>query len=44
VKFDGARTPGGSAPPELGQHTDQVMRELGFKRRDVTRLRKIGVI
>jgi len=44
VLFDGARTPAGSAPPELGQHTDKVLRDLGFTRREVTRLRKIGAI
>lgn len=44
VMFDGARTPGGSAPPELGQHTDNVLRELGFTRKEVNRLRKSGVI
>lgn len=44
VRFDGARTPAGSAPPELGQQTDKVLRDLGFTRREVTRLRKIGAI
>jgi len=44
VLFDGARTPAGSAPPELGQHTDKVLRDLGLTRREVTRLRKIGAV
>jgi succinate--hydroxymethylglutarate CoA-transferase len=28
VKFDGERMPAGAAPPELGQHTEQVLAEL----------------
>jgi crotonobetainyl-CoA:carnitine CoA-transferase CaiB-like acyl-CoA transferase len=44
VMFDGARTSGGSAPPELGQHTDKVLRDLGFTRAEVNRLRKSGAI
>lgn len=44
VKFDGRRMPAGSAPPELGAHTENVLRELGIARREVTRLRKAGVV
>jgi succinate--hydroxymethylglutarate CoA-transferase len=44
VTFDGARAPAGSAPPELGQHTDKVLRELGITRKEMTRLRQLGAI
>ena len=44
VRFDGVRAPAGNAPPELGQDTEKVLRELGFTRREVTRMRKTGAI
>ena len=44
VMFDGARTTGGSAPPELGQHTDRVLRDLGFTRTQIKRLRTSGAV
>lgn len=39
-------TPGavGTAPPVLGQHTDAVLRELGFDDGEVVEMRKNGVI
>ena len=40
----GERPPAGTAPPELGQHDDEVLRELGFGRRDIARFRGGGVI
>jgi CoA:oxalate CoA-transferase len=44
VKSGGARPGAGSPSPELGQHTDQILRELGYRKTDVARLRKDGVI
>jgi len=44
VRFDGQRMPANSAPPELGQHTNGVLRELGFTRAEVNRLRKTGAV
>ncbi len=31
-------------PPELGQHTDEVLKELGYSPVDVDRLRKQAVV
>jgi crotonobetainyl-CoA:carnitine CoA-transferase CaiB-like acyl-CoA transferase len=39
-------TPGeaGDAPPLLGQHTDDVLKELGYSAEDLLRFRKNKVI
>jgi crotonobetainyl-CoA:carnitine CoA-transferase CaiB-like acyl-CoA transferase len=39
-------TPGeaGDAPPLLGQHTEEVLRELGYKDDDIGKLKKAGAI
>jgi formyl-CoA transferase len=39
-------TPGGprSMPPEIGQHTDEVLAELGRDTADIARLRADGVV
>ena len=44
VKLSG--TPGevGDAPPLLGQHTTDVLRELGYKDDDIAKLKKAGAI
>ena len=34
------RTP----PPELGEHTDAVLRELGFSAEEIAALRKAGAV
>jgi crotonobetainyl-CoA:carnitine CoA-transferase CaiB-like acyl-CoA transferase len=44
VKTGGARPPAGSPPPELGQQTDAILRELGYRARDIARFRGDGVI
>ena len=31
-------------PPERGQHNDEVLREFGFSKKDITALKKAGVI
>jgi crotonobetainyl-CoA:carnitine CoA-transferase CaiB-like acyl-CoA transferase len=44
VRVDGVRAPAGAAPPELGADTDAVLRELGYRGRDIARLRASGII
>jgi crotonobetainyl-CoA:carnitine CoA-transferase CaiB-like acyl-CoA transferase len=41
-----SETPGeaGAAPPLLGQHTEEVLRDLGYSAEDIGRFRKAGVI
>lgn len=38
VKFNGQRMAPGSAPPRHGEHTEEVLRELGFSTDDIDRL------
>jgi crotonobetainyl-CoA:carnitine CoA-transferase CaiB-like acyl-CoA transferase len=44
VKIDGARAKAGAAPPELGRHTDKILRQLGYAKKDIERLRRDGII
>jgi crotonobetainyl-CoA:carnitine CoA-transferase CaiB-like acyl-CoA transferase len=44
VRIDGRRRAIGSAPPSLGQHTNAILRELGFDRRSIAAMRKSGAI
>jgi crotonobetainyl-CoA:carnitine CoA-transferase CaiB-like acyl-CoA transferase len=44
LRIDGDRLPAGTPPPLLGQHTDAVLRELGYYAREIARLRHDGVI
>jgi crotonobetainyl-CoA:carnitine CoA-transferase CaiB-like acyl-CoA transferase len=44
VRIDGRRRDIGSPPPSLGQHTNAVLRELGFDRRAVSLMRKSGAV
>jgi formyl-CoA transferase len=41
-----SRTPGGvvSASPDLGEHTDQVLAELGYSKDDIAALRRDGAV
>jgi crotonobetainyl-CoA:carnitine CoA-transferase CaiB-like acyl-CoA transferase len=41
-----SRTPSRLAarPPELGEHTDAVLKEFGFSKRDIAALRKAGAV
>ena len=44
MRRDGARSLHESPPPLLGQHTDDVLAELGFLPEDVDHLRNSGVV
>jgi crotonobetainyl-CoA:carnitine CoA-transferase CaiB-like acyl-CoA transferase len=44
LNFTGVEKKIRSATPEGGQHTDEIMSELGYGADDITRLRKEGVI
>jgi crotonobetainyl-CoA:carnitine CoA-transferase CaiB-like acyl-CoA transferase len=44
VRRDGARSAGEDPPPLLGQHTDDVLAELGFGPEEVDKLRNSGVV
>lgn len=44
--FKMSKTPGEvrSPPPRAGQHTDEILRELGFTREEIEAFRRIGVV
>jgi crotonobetainyl-CoA:carnitine CoA-transferase CaiB-like acyl-CoA transferase len=44
VRLNGLQRSLGSAPPALGEHTDRILRELGYGKRQVVALRARGVI
>jgi len=44
IKLSGTPGEAGDAPPLLGQHTTEVLRDLGYKDADIDRLKKAGAI
>lgn len=44
VWYDGARTPSATLPPSLGEHTDEILGELGLSKDAVAELRAREVI
>jgi crotonobetainyl-CoA:carnitine CoA-transferase CaiB-like acyl-CoA transferase len=44
VSFDSGRLLHRSAPPRLGEHTDEILRELGYDDEEAARLEAEGVI
>ena len=44
VRMDGERADSDLPPPRLGEHTDQILRELGVTTADVADLRSKGIV
>jgi crotonobetainyl-CoA:carnitine CoA-transferase CaiB-like acyl-CoA transferase len=44
IKFPGSRQPVPAAPPVLGQHTDEILRDLGFTPEQIEKLRASKVV
>ncbi|KIV82684.1 hypothetical protein PV11_04778 [Exophiala sideris] len=44
MKFSGAKLGVRLKPPVLGQHTDEVLKELGYASADISELRKSGIV
>jgi crotonobetainyl-CoA:carnitine CoA-transferase CaiB-like acyl-CoA transferase len=44
VHVDGAILSPSSPPPLLGEHTGEILAELGYSEHDVTRLRDVGAV
>lgn len=44
VRFSGCQAGMKSAAPDMGQHTDEVMKELGFSDREIINMKNDGVI
>jgi formyl-CoA transferase len=43
-KLSGGQPDVDSAPPRLGQHTDQILEKVGYDAADIARLRSVGAI
>ena len=44
LRFSESQAPDAGPPPVLGQHTDQVLREIGFRDRAIADLRRRGIV
>ena len=44
INVDGVRRVGPKKAPDLGEHTDEILAELGYGSEDVARLREQGIV
>jgi len=44
IRVDGSRLPIRRPPPRLGEHTDEILREIGLSHTDIAALRAEGVV
>ncbi|HEX6475014.1 MAG TPA: CoA transferase, partial [Candidatus Limnocylindria bacterium] len=44
IRLDGESLPLRGAPPLLGEHTDEVLADLGLSAEEISRLRRDGVV
>lgn len=44
IYIDSDRDIGGGPPPALGEHTDQILQEIGFEANDIQHLRELNII
>jgi formyl-CoA transferase len=44
IHLSGTPAKPGAVAPELGQHTEEVLLELGLDWNEITRLREVGVL
>ena len=44
IKLDGRPMPTPTPPPRLGEHTNEILGELGFSKEAIRQLHEMGVI